>query len=155
MEIVNLADCPEHLKTIVDWIWNEWGMPGEYASLECMQKGALQKGSLPQTYIAVNEENVLMGTISLFRCELLARQDLTPWAGQLYVAPQYRGLGISKQLQNYLFRKASEMGYQYVYCFSGGGEYYDQNGWEYIGDVPNQNGSFFKLYKMNCKNCVQ
>ena len=35
----------------------------------------------------------LLGTVGLWRCDLISRQDLYPWMAALYVAPEARGRG--------------------------------------------------------------
>ncbi|VTN11407.1 Uncharacterised protein [Raoultella terrigena] len=53
---------------------------------------ARRRGALPLTFIAVEGE-LLLGTVGLWRCDLISRQDLFPWMAALYVAEAARGQG--------------------------------------------------------------
>ena len=46
--------------------------------------------------------NNIVGCVFLLLSDLPIRQDLTPWLGNLYVDKKYRGIGIAKELIEYL-----------------------------------------------------
>jgi GNAT superfamily N-acetyltransferase len=64
--------------------------------------------ALPLTFIAVEGET--LGTVGLWRCDLISRQDLFPWMAALYVAPHARGRGIAGKLQQHVIDYARRPG---------------------------------------------
>ena len=64
------------------------------------------------------EGEQLLGTIGLWRCDLISRQDLFSWLAALYVAPAARGQGLAGQLQRHVIDYARRAGYQELYLYS-------------------------------------
>lgn len=63
------------------------------------------------TFIAVDGEQ-LLGTVGLWRCDLITRQDLCPWLAALYVDDAARGKGLAGQLQQHVIAYAAQSGYE-------------------------------------------
>lgn len=59
------------------------------------------KNKLPLTFIAL-KDNELVGTIGLWRSDLMSRQDLFPWLSALFVKENFRGKRIGQKLQDFL-----------------------------------------------------
>lgn len=149
MYVYNLADKPEYFDTVVDLLFNEWGThegKGNRVYWESWIRSSLSKTDVPQTYVAIENE-VLLATFSLWRCDLQSRQDLFPWFGGLYVNPQYRHTGIGKMMQSQALSILKQLGYKEVYLFSELSGYYESTGWVYQGLIPNEQGEMVRLYK--------
>ncbi len=73
-------------------------LPLPFAHSHCPQPDA---GGRRSCFIAVEGET-LVGTVGLWRCDLISRQDLFPWMAALYVSPDARGRGIAQLLQQHV-----------------------------------------------------
>lgn len=68
-------------------------------------------------------------------CLLVARElddlhDLTPWLASLYVAPEFRGLGVARQLIAAIEDKARAAGFPALYLYTGEARpLYEKCGW--------------------------
>lgn len=92
------------------------------------------KQNMPLTYIA------LYGEIPVGSCTLELnggiRPDLTPWLGDLVVAPEYQKQGIGKMLVDVAVKKAKALDSEKLYLFTFDPaipEYYEGLGWKKIG----------------------
>ncbi len=74
-------------------------------------------GALPLTFIATDGE-ALLGTVGLWRCDLISRQDLFPWMAALFVAETARGQGLAGKLQRHVIDYARQCGYPQLYLYS-------------------------------------
>ena len=151
MEIYNLADKPLYIQKVVDVLFKEWGNHTTHINRnywESWVKSSLSKTDVPQTLIGL-ENDTLVATASLWRCDLQSRQDLFPWFGGLWVKPECRMQGIGTQMQTVAIEKLRAIGYRAVYLFTELDGYYEKNGWYYIGPVPDEKGIIVRLYQYN------
>ncbi len=92
------------------------------------------KQDLPVTYIARYGE-IAVGSCTL-ELEGGIRPDLSPWLGDLVVAPKYQKQGIGKMLMDVAVLKAKDLGFDKLYLFAFDAsipKYYERFGWEVIG----------------------
>ena len=154
MEVYNLADKPEYLQKVVDVLYQEWGNHSESNSnrnyWESWVKSSLSTTDVPQTLIGLEDET-LIATASLWRCDLQSRQDLFPWFGGLWVKPEYRMQGIGTMMQTTAIEKLRLMGYRTVYLFTDLIGFYEKSGWFPIGSVPDEKGIIVNLYQYNIR----
>lgn len=94
MNILPLHAAPQFTQQVIDWIWNAFGEGMPRAFFQSIVEHSLTPGELPLTFIAV-EEDRLLGTVGLWRCDLISRQDLHPWLAALYVDEAARGNGLA------------------------------------------------------------
>ena len=102
MTILPLYAAPQFARQVTDWLWQAFGgeaLPREFFASIVQHSQTAE--ALPLTFIAVEGEQ-LLGTIGLWRCDLISRQDLFPWLAALYVAPAARGQGLAGQLQRHV-----------------------------------------------------
>lgn len=149
MRIDFLANHPQHVETVTKWLWLQWGEPYNYLFWKTLVKSCLSTSTLPQAYLAISELGEAIGTACLWRCDLLSRQDLTPWLACLFVDPQYRQMGVGKRLQYHCCQQAKKMGFRMVYLFSELEGYYEAFGWTYLGHTQHELGFKTKLYGKN------
>ncbi|SET64845.1 Acetyltransferase (GNAT) domain-containing protein [Natronincola peptidivorans] len=148
IEIKHLKDCREHIDLVIDWLWKEWGNDKNYGNYQSIVEHSLNKDNLPQTFIAfIDGEPV--GTVGLWRCDLISRQDLYPWLACLFVLPKYRGRGIGIELQNFLIQYAESLGYKELFLYTVLNGYYEKIGWEYMGDGFTPKGEKERIYKIS------
>ena len=150
--IENLANCPQHIDTVVEWLYSEWG-DNNFAFWDSWVKSSLQKSSVPQTFVIFVDDN-LAGTYSLWRCDLQSRQDLFPWFGGLYVSCDFRGQYFDgKKLGSVMLEHATEqlksLGHNEAFLFTEKSpRYYIRNGWTFIGEVPDEKGNTVSLCRI-------
>ncbi len=90
MTILPLYAAPQFAPQVTDWLWQAFGgetLPRQFFASIVQHSQTAE--ALPLTFIAVEGEQ-LLGTIGLWRCDLISRQDLFPWLAALFVAPAAR-----------------------------------------------------------------
>lgn len=150
MEIINLARHKDLTRKVANWLWEEWGNRHNYNFFESFVNNCLKEEDLPQLFGAFEDEQ-LLGCVTLIRNDLMSRQDLTPWLSALYIDPAYRDKGIGTLLQDYVVKKAQELGYQQVYLGSLQIGYYENKGWSFLGNGILPSGDLIRIY---CKDCL-
>ena len=83
MTILPLYAAPQYAPQVTDWLWHAFGgetLPREFFASIVQHSQTAE--ALPLTFIAVEGEQ-LLGTIGLWRCDLISRQDLFPWLAAL------------------------------------------------------------------------
>lgn len=143
IHIEKLRDYPQYINTVVEWIYSEWGNNNR-RYWDSWIRSSLSENDIPQTFIAI-VDNKIAGTYSLWRCDLQSRQDLFPWFGGLYVAPEYRGkeiggIKLGTRMQSHALQCVKELGYDKVYLFTEKNpKYYIANGWKVLSLIPDEN----------------
>ena len=146
MKIIPLYDAPHFADQVVDWLWREFGdsLPRDFfASIIAHSQ---RPGQLPLTFVLVDEDQ-LLGTVGLWRCDLISRQDLFPWLAALYVAQSARGQGLARTLQQHVIETAREMGFTELHLYSACRDFYERFGWQYIGDGLDYPDTTVHLYR--------
>ncbi|MEN0585040.1 MULTISPECIES: GNAT family N-acetyltransferase [unclassified Kosakonia] len=149
MKIIPLYDAPHFAEQVVDWLWREFGdsLPRDFfASIITHSQ---TPGQLPLTFVLVDREQ-LLGTVGLWRCDLISRQDLFPWLAALYVKESARGQGLAGQLQRHVIEQAKAMGFQELHLYSACRDFYERFGWHYIGDGLDYPDKTVHLYRYSC-----
>ncbi|NUL38251.1 GNAT family N-acetyltransferase [Kosakonia sacchari] len=149
MKIIPLYDAPHFAEQVVDWLWREFGdsLPRDFfASIIAHSQ---RPGQLPLTYVMVDDD-ALLGTVGLWRCDLISRQDLFPWLAALYVKESARGQGLAGQLQRHVIEQAKTMGFQELHLYSACRDFYERFGWRYIGDGLDYPDKTVHLYRYSC-----
>lgn len=129
MIIHPLYAAPQHASCVTEWLWRAFGAD-----------------ALPITFVAVEGER-LLGTVGLWCCDLISRQDLYPWMAALYVAPEARGQGLAGKLQQHVIGYARAQGYTELFLYSACRDFYERFGWQYIGEGLDYPASAVSLYR--------
>ncbi len=148
MKIQPLYTVPHHAKQVTDWIWQAFGTPESRAFFASIVATSQQEGEIPLTFVAADGET-LLGTVGLWRCDLISRQDLYPWLAALYIDEKQRGCGLGEQLQHYVIEYARSLGYPHLYLYSACKGYYERFGWRYIGDGLDYPNTPVHLYQFD------
>jgi GNAT superfamily N-acetyltransferase len=120
MQISYLADHPEFVPTLARWLLEQWRSITLEQTLESRTAKLqmhLNRDVLPIAWVAHVEQEPL-GTAALRVHDLEGREDLTPWLGGVYVAPQHRRRGIGAALCGSVEEKARKLGYEEIYLFT-------------------------------------
>ncbi|WP_333500759.1 GNAT family N-acetyltransferase [Kluyvera genomosp. 2] len=147
MTILPLYARPQYAEAVTDWLWQAFGGDGlPRAFFASIVEHSQRSNALPLTFIAV-EDDRLIGTVGLWRCDLISRQDLWPWMAALYVAPEARGRGLAGQLQQHVIDYAAQQGFDELYLYSACRDFYERFGWQYIGDGLDYPDTAVHLYR--------
>ena len=132
---------------MTEWLWRAFGADAlPRAFFASIVEHSQTPGALPITFVAVEGER-LLGTVGLWRCDLISRQDLYPWMAALYVAPEARGQGLAGKLQQHVIGYARAQGYTELFLYSACRDFYERFGWQYIGEGLDYPASAVSLYR--------
>ena len=147
MIIHPLYAAPQHASCVTEWLWRAFGADAlPRAFFASIVEHSQTPGALPITFVAVEGER-LLGTVGLWRCDLISRQDLYPWMAALYVAPEARGQGLAGKLQQHVIGYAIAQGYTELFLYSACRDFYEHFGWQYIGEGLDYPASAVSLYR--------
>ncbi len=133
MVIEKLTLHSDWITTIARWHFDQWGpLTGsntieEYTSF---LDDATKCTTVPSVLVA-SLDGEPMGSATLLRCDMEIRNNLTPWLGQLFVAPRHRKRGIGTALVRAVAAEARRIGYDRLYLYTSGElpQFYDRLGW--------------------------
>ena len=133
MVIEKLALHRDWVDKIARWHFDQWGpLTGSGSCEEYLRflDDAARHTTIPAVLVAV-EHGELAGTASLIRCDMEIRSELTPWLGQLIVAPECRSHGIGSALAQAVAAEARRVGYDRLYLYTSGDlpPFYERLGW--------------------------
>jgi N-acetylglutamate synthase-like GNAT family acetyltransferase len=117
MQICYLADFPEHIPQLTDWLHHEWGYLNPQRSIQQVEQqfyNHLNYTNLPITFIALDETNVA-GTATLTLYDMDTHPDIPFWLSAVYVAPTYRKQGVGKKIVNWCTEKAKRLGIDHLH----------------------------------------
>ena len=147
MIIHPLYAAPQHASCVTEWLWRAFGADAlPRAFFASIVEHSQTPGALPITFVAVEGER-LLGTVGLWRCDLISRQDLYPWMAALYVAPEARGQGLAGKLQQHVIGYARAQGYTELFLYSACRDFYERFGWQYIGEGLDYPATAVSLYR--------
>ncbi|STD22303.1 GCN5-Related N-Acetyltransferase [Enterobacter asburiae] len=115
--IFPLYQAPQYAEQVTDWLWQAFGEGLSREFFHSIVEHSQTPGTLPLTFIAVEDEQ-LVGTVGLWRCDLITRQDLFPWLAALYVDDAARGKGLAGKLQQHVITWAAQAGYEELHLWS-------------------------------------
>ena len=144
--ILPLYQAPHYAEQVTDWLWQAFGEGLSREFFHSIVEHSQTPGALALTFIAVEDEQ-LVGTVGLWRCDLITRQDLCPWLAALYVDDAARGKGLAGQLQQHVIAYAAQSGYEELHLWSACRDFYERYGWQYIGDGLEYPNTRVHLYR--------
>lgn len=148
MKILPLYAAPQYTQLVIDWLWQAFGAVDSRDFFASIVETSLREGEMPLTFVAVDGDK-LVGTVGLWRCDLISRQDLYPWLAALYIDENQRGKGLGAKLQQYVIEHARALGYPQLYLYSACKDYYERFGWQYIGDGLDYPNKSVHLYRFS------
>jgi N-acetylglutamate synthase-like GNAT family acetyltransferase len=132
VSIFNLTKEPEHIPTLAEWHHAEWSYlnPGGSVQLR-IEKMQTYLGNelIPTTYI-YKQKKALAGSASIVKHDMQSRLELSPWLASVFIAPQFRNLGIGSELVRHVMQMTREAGIKKLYLFTPDQEqFYEKFGW--------------------------
>lgn len=146
MKIQPLYAAPQYAEQATDWLWQAFGTSDSRDFFASIVATSQREGEMPLTFVAIKGDK-LVGTVGLWRCDLISRQDLYPWLAALYIDESQRGQGLGAKLQQHVIKHARALGYPQLYLYSACKNYYERFGWQYIGDGLDYPNKSVHLYK--------
>lgn len=148
VKIINLLDDKKYLEEVSEWIWKEWSEKRGAKKEDTLYRSehSLSYDEIPQMYIAKYNDEVI-GVVSIWRNDLIARQDLYPWMATLIVKPEYRNKGVGKKLQERCIEECRKLKYENLYLITEHENYYEKTGWKFLEMAPEEDGSYVRVYK--------
>jgi N-acetylglutamate synthase-like GNAT family acetyltransferase len=120
MRIEYLADHPEALETLVQWMHREWGHVRGGETLEQRRTrfaGSLNRDRIPLAVVAL-EGNDVLGSASLIAHDMTTRMELTPWLASVFVCEQYRRRGVGAELVRRIMTEAGKLNVPLLYLYT-------------------------------------
>lgn len=107
MNFCLLAERPEFVPTVVEWLFDEWGNPGRGDTLEGAidrMRNRMSIDHFPVHVIALEDNSVIaFAALKFPEMDLDGREH---WLGSVYVAPAARGRGVASALVEEMIRRA-------------------------------------------------
>ena len=127
MKIESIADHLDLLDTLAQWHEKQWG--AEWAE---QVRQSTCRDRIPTIYIALDNNNELLGSAMLVARDMTTRTDLTPWLGGVYVKPSHRGQGIATALVSHAMNQARHMNIRHLWLYTPASrKLYEHLGWQY------------------------
>jgi tRNA (cmo5U34)-methyltransferase len=145
-EIISIRYRPEYSERAIDWFASKWGIDrAEYEKSfdDCISKNE----SLPQWYLAIGENNEIIGGCGLILNDFVDRTDLFPYLCALYVEEKARGHALGSKLLEYARTDAGRLGFDKLYLCTDHTSYYERYGWTHIGTGRHVWGETSRIYE--------
>ncbi|MDD3252452.1 MAG: GNAT family N-acetyltransferase [Lachnospiraceae bacterium] len=146
MKIEQLREHPQYIEIVIDWLNEEFGNTKSRNFYQELIKHSLTDNQLPITFVAL-ENDVLLGTVGIWRGDLLSRQELYPWLSALVVNPRYRKSGIGQELQKHALQYCQSKGIKQLYLYTELNGYYEKSGWVSFDVGYEYTGGKVAIYK--------
>ena len=121
MEIKNLKNEQQYLKTINKWLYNQWGHHdpdnNEEDWLKAKKKKLNDNKILPIRFVAI-EEGEPVGTASIVKHDMRTHTELEPWMADVYVIEEKRKQGIGTKLIKKILKEARKQNFGTLYLFT-------------------------------------
>ena len=120
VNIEYLADRPDLVSYVAEWLFKEWGHrspDGTAQGMVCTLTERLNHDKLPLALVALRE-NEPLGTVSLKLKEVEIRPQYENWLGTLYVHKSKRGKGIGSLLIKAAAKEANRLGIGDLYLYT-------------------------------------
>ena len=141
MKIVDIKKDLKLLKEYVRLCSLEWGNPKtEYEMNEYIENKVnkiLNEDKVISVLGLVDDNNEMIGFISLFKYEDDIDVEYTPWYATIYVKKEYRGKGYSKILNDEILKEAKRLGYNTIYLKTDLVNYYEKFGAKFMHELDN------------------
>ena len=153
MTIGMLYDYPEYTDTVIKWLNREFGDEKRFHFYKGIIEHSLEENRIPITFVAF-DSGVLLGTVGIWRGDLLSRQDLFPWLSALVVNPQYRNKGIGQMLQKFALQYCQSKGIKEIFLYTDLVGYYEKSGWVLFDSGYEYSGQKITIYRHGISNFI-
>lgn len=130
MKLIKIREHSEYAEAAAEWFHSKWGIPLE-AYQESIEDGLHNKDSVPQWYLALEEEKII-GGMGVIANDFHNRKDLTPNVCAVYVEEEYRCRGIAGKLLNFVCEDMHSFGIDTLYLITDHTSFYERYDWEFF-----------------------
>lgn len=145
-KIISIKYCPEYSERASDWFASKWGIDRkeyEKSIYDCIN----QNKSIPQWYLAINEDDEIIGGCGLIENDFVDRIDLFPYLCALFVEEKARGNALGAKLLENARIDAGRLGFDKLYLCTDHTSYYEKYGWKYIATGHHPWGATSRIYE--------
>ena len=156
MEIIRLEDSNHYIfDKICEWNYNWWGVRNNdsFEKVKCNLEHSLCTERLPQTYVAIiDNEPAGMYQLSMSD-DLESRPDIYPWLINVYVDEKFRGKNVCKELMNTVKENAKRADLTELFLYTKHIGLYEKYGWEFVEEVRTfkEDSPIERLYRLEIK----
>jgi GNAT superfamily N-acetyltransferase len=156
MEIIRLEDSNHYIfDKICEWNYNWWGVRNNdsFEKVKCNLEHSLCTERLPQTYVAIiDNEPAGMYQLSMSD-DLDSRPDIYPWLINVYVDEKFRGKNVCKELMNTVKENAKKADLTELFLYTKHIGLYEKYGWEFVEEVRTfkEDSPIERLYRLEIK----
>lgn len=144
IHIKYLKECPEHLHTVVGWVYPEWWeYRFSFQEVVELYGTLLNDHSLPIALIAFKDD-VPAGTVLICEEDPDIKEPVSPWLEGLFVCNEFRMCGIGRALVEKIEIVAKHIGYDSLYLSSGLDNFYQGLSYSAIKKLENGDTLFKK-----------
>lgn len=120
MRVAPLVERPDLVEQVSAWGFAEWGHLNPDQTLEqrtARIRGKMNVDRVPVAFVALDEEDRIVGTASLIFDDLEG-DPRNPWLASVFVPPEHRKKGIASALVRTVEDAARRFGYSRLYLFT-------------------------------------
>lgn len=147
VRIVSLREEPEKFAAILSYVKLKWASEETQAVYDdCILHTLTSNSTLPQWYaLFANDE--IIGCAGLITNDFISRMDLWPWLCAVYVEEHYRGQFLSQKFVARAMEDTRQAGFNRLFLATDHVGFYEQIGFEYLGDGYHPWGEKSRIYK--------
>jgi len=145
-KIISVRDNPEYAERATDWFASKWGIDrSEYEKSidDCISKNE----RLPRWYLAIGENDEIVGGCGLIQNDFVDRTDLFPYLCALFVEEKARGHALGSKLLEHARIEAGRLGFDKLYLCTDHTSYYERYGWRHIAFGRHPWGETSRIYE--------
>ena len=144
MTITYLADAPESIPVLAQWLHDEWDHMYVGATIETRTRRleSLRNRDVVPLGIVARANAETLGIASLIHSDMETHPELTPWLASVYVGAPFRGQGIGRALVTRLTEEAKRLGFSTIYLWTDKEEhFYASMNWRLLSREEYKNKS--------------
>lgn len=130
--IVMISKKPWLIDKAADWFSSKWKIPKQ-AYVESMEESVKHmEAAIPEWYIAIKEDESIIGGCGVIANDFHDRFDLTPNVCAVYVEDEYRCRGIAGKLLDTACEDMLLRGIHTLYLLTDHVDFYERYGWNFL-----------------------
>jgi len=132
IKLISVRETPEYKDIAIAYLQKSWEEVPPVIYEDCINHCINSKSDLPQWYLLENDGEII-GCAGLVPNDFISRMDLYPWVCAVFVDEKYRGNSYGSLLLEKAKQDTRKAGYKQMYLCTDHIGYYEQYGFEYIG----------------------
>jgi N-acetylglutamate synthase-like GNAT family acetyltransferase len=150
MRIISIRDSPSFKDTAIKYIQQSSKSVRPIIYEDSINHCIDARNDLPQWYF-LEKDNKIIGCAGLITNDFISRGDLYPWVCGIYIDENHRGNAYGKILIDKAKSDTKKFRYQYLYLCTEHIGYYENYGFEYIGQGYHPWEAESRIYQIELK----